>query len=79
MFHNLRSIPKMSRGRNAFSFRTKQPVRMETTLRGAMLSYAYRLVDVRDLDGDRLLESPIVDDNIIGILTRLKDARGAIY
>jgi hypothetical protein len=54
------------------------PVKMETNIRGGMMNYAYRLVDVRDLDGDRLLASPVVDDNIVGLLTRLKDARGSI-
>jgi hypothetical protein len=51
---------------------------METTLRGPSLQYSYRLVDVRDLDGERLLKSPVVDDNIIGLLTKLKDVRGSV-
>jgi len=44
------------------------PAKMETTLRGPSLQYSYRLVDVRDLDGERLLKSPVVDDNIVGLL-----------
>jgi hypothetical protein len=34
-----------------------EPARMETALRGSNLEYSYRLVDVRDLDGERLLNS----------------------
>jgi hypothetical protein len=52
--------------------------RMETKIQGPMLNYEFRLVDVRDLDGERLLASPVVDDNIVGLLTRLKDVRGAV-
>ena len=51
---------------------------METTLRGPSLQYSFRLVDVRDLDGERLLRSPVVDDNIIVLLTKLKDVRGSV-
>jgi Domain of unknown function (DUF4351) len=54
------------------------PLSMETELNGPALKYSYRLVDVRDLNGERLLESPRVMDNIIAILTRLPDARAAI-
>jgi hypothetical protein len=54
------------------------PAKMETTLRGPSLQYSYRLVDVRDLDGERLLKSPVVDDNIVGLLTKLTDVRGSV-
>jgi hypothetical protein len=53
------------------------PARMETVLRGPNLEYSYRLVDVRDLDGERLLNSDKVDDNIIALLTRISDRRQA--
>ena len=33
---------------------------------------------MRELDGERLLASPVVDDNIVSLLTRLKDVRGAV-
>jgi predicted transposase YdaD len=52
-----------------------EPPRMETELRGPALDYSYRLIDVRDLDGERLLKSERVDDNIIAMLTRLSDRR----
>jgi hypothetical protein len=35
-------------------------------------------VDVRDLDGERLLKSARVDDNIIAVLTRIADQRKAV-
>jgi hypothetical protein len=35
-------------------------------------------MDVRDLDGERLRESPQMGDNVIAILTRLRDERGAL-
>lgn len=33
------------------------PPRMESELRGVNVSFLYRTIDIRDLDGDRLLES----------------------
>jgi hypothetical protein len=42
------------------------------------LSYSYRIVDIRDLDGERLLASPAVGDNIVAILTRLPDRRATV-
>jgi predicted transposase YdaD len=55
------------------------PVAMKTELRGPALSYSYRLADIHDLDGERLLASPRVGDNIIAILTRLRDVRGSVH
>jgi len=55
------------------------PMRMAAELRGPGIQYSYRLVDVRELDGERLLESPIVGDNIVGLLTRLPDVRPAVH
>jgi len=55
------------------------PVAMKTELRGPALSYSYRLVDIHDLDGELLLASPRVGDNIIAILTRLRDVRGSVH
>jgi hypothetical protein len=51
---------------------------MEDTLVGPDLQFRYRLIDVRDLDGERLRESPQMGDNVIAILTRLRDQRGAL-
>lgn len=55
------------------------PVAMKTELRGPALSYSYRLVDIKDLDGERLLASPRVGDNIVAILTRLPDMRSSVH
>ncbi len=53
------------------------PANMETALHGPSLDYSYRMVDIRDLDGARLLKSERVDDNIVALLTRLSDRRQA--
>ena len=53
------------------------PLKLEDTLIGPDLQFRYRLIDVRDLDGERLRESPEMGDNVIAILTRLHDQRGS--
>jgi len=55
------------------------PLNMEDTLVGPDLQFRYRLVDVRDLDGERLRQSPEMGDNVIAILTRLRDQREALH
>jgi hypothetical protein len=54
------------------------PLKMESELNGPKLTYSYRIVDIRDLDGERLLASPEVGDNIVAILTSLPDRRATI-
>ena len=54
------------------------PLRMESELRGPDVWFRYRAIDIRDLDGDRLLESEDVGDNVIAILARLRDHKEAI-
>src|SRR5580700_9003095 len=54
------------------------PFRMESELRGPDVWFRYRAIDIRDLDGDRLLESEQVSDNVIAILARLRDHRDAV-
>ena len=54
------------------------PLRMESELRGVNVSFRYRTIDIRDLDGDRLLESEEVGDNVIAILARLRDHKEAV-
>jgi predicted transposase YdaD len=51
------------------------PLRMDSELRGPDVSFRYRLIDLRTLDGDRLLESEEVGD---AILARLRDHREAV-
>jgi hypothetical protein len=54
------------------------PLRMENELRGPNLSFGYTMIDIRELDGERLLESSAVGDNVIAILGRLRDHEGAV-
>ena len=54
------------------------PLRMDSELRGFDVSFHYRAIDIRALDGDRLLESEEVGDNVIAILARLQDHREAV-
>ena len=55
------------------------PMRMEAELNGPGMKFWYRLVDVRELNGELLLESTRVGDNIIAVLTATSDARAAIH
>lgn len=54
------------------------PMCMESAIHGPDLSFSYRLVDIRTLDGDRLLESDGVGDNVVAILAGLRDHEGAV-
>src|SRR5207245_11547642 len=56
----------------------KAPLRMDSELRAPDLWYRYRAVDIHDLDGDRLLESEDIGDNIIAILARLLEYQTAV-
>jgi hypothetical protein len=51
---------------------------METELHGPDFLCRYTLVDFRSLDGDRLLASPNIADNLLAILARLRDHKEAI-
>ena len=53
-------------------------MRMQNKLLGSGVFFEYSLIDIRTLDGDRLLESREVDDNVIAILARLRDHEGAV-
>jgi hypothetical protein len=55
----------------------EEPLRMATELRGGGLSFHYEAVDIRSLDGDRLLVSEEVSDNVIAILAHLRDHKEA--
>jgi hypothetical protein len=54
------------------------PLKMATKLSGGGLSFEYQAVDIRSLDGDRLLESDEVGDNVIAILAHLRDHKEAV-
>jgi hypothetical protein len=51
---------------------------MASELRGENVWFRYRAVDIRKLDGERLLESEEVGDNVIAILARLRDHKDAV-
>ena len=42
------------------------------------MQFRYDLIDMREVDGDRLLSSAQVSDNVIGILGRVADTRAAV-
>jgi predicted transposase YdaD len=52
---------------------------MAAELVGPRLSFRYDLIDIREIDGQSLLESAQVGDNVIAILTRLRDRRSAVH
>jgi hypothetical protein len=54
------------------------PLRMPTELRGPGFSFHYNALDIRTLDGEYLLHSPDIGDNVIAILARLQNHTAAI-
>lgn len=52
---------------------------MESELRGEDVLFRYRVIDIRQIDGDRLLQSDGVGDNVIAILARLRNRRQALH
>jgi hypothetical protein len=55
------------------------PMRMENRLDGPDWFFQYRLIDIRSLDGERLMESGDVGDNVIAILARVRDDKEAVH
>ena len=58
-------------------------MRMDAKLGGAEsgspnFSFRFRLFDVRDLDGEALLESAAIEDNLLAVLTRLKNQKAVV-
>jgi hypothetical protein len=51
---------------------------MENALRGPGLFFQYRLIDMRTINGERLLESA-QGDNVIANLARLRDDKEAVH
>jgi hypothetical protein len=52
---------------------------MESELCGPGFFFQYRLIDIRTLDGERLLGSAGVGDNVIAILAQLRDDKEAVH
>jgi hypothetical protein len=53
-------------------------LRMSGTLSGPNFSFECRMLDIRELDGESLLESERIEDNIISVLARVRDQRAAV-
>jgi hypothetical protein len=56
----------------------QEPQRMQDTLREGRTQFGYEIVDIRELDGEPLLDSERLGDNVLGILARLRDQREAV-
>jgi len=56
----------------------EKPLRMKNGISGPDLSFRFHLVDVRDLDGEPLLASKNLSDNVIAVLTRLGGEPGTV-
>jgi predicted transposase YdaD len=57
----------------------EQQLGMASKLSGPDVLFQYRVIDIRTLNGDRLLESEEVGDNVIAILARLRDDKEAVH
>lgn len=56
----------------------QEPLRMREFTRMGGLTIRYRIIDARDLDGEKLMHSPEIGDNIIALLARWSDPRKAV-
>lgn len=54
------------------------PLRMTGSLSGPNFKFECRIVDIREMDGERLLESDRIEDNVIAVLARVDDQRDAV-
>src|SRR5262249_34288755 len=54
------------------------PMKMPDKLRAKRFNFEYELIDIRTLDGDQLLASPHIGDNLFAILARLRDHKDAV-
>jgi hypothetical protein len=52
---------------------------MAAALKTPQLSFRYHLIDIREIPGEGLLKSDRIGDNVIAILTRLRDRRSALH
>jgi hypothetical protein len=56
----------------------EERMRMTGKLESPAMSFSYRLVDIREVDGDVLINSPRVGDNILSVLTTLPNLEEGI-
>jgi len=54
------------------------PLRMKDHVEGPDVLVRFHLVDIRDLDGEELLASANVGDNVLAVLTRLSEQPNAV-
>jgi hypothetical protein len=64
--------------RQALVYVGREKLRMSGHFQSPTLSFRFRLVDLRDMDGRRFLNSGYVGDQILAVLMRLKNRREAI-
>jgi hypothetical protein len=55
-----------------------EPMRMPAELAGPDHLCRYTIFDIRDLEAETLLSSPLTADVVIAILTRLRDRKAAV-
>src|SRR5882672_10749706 len=51
---------------------------MSAKIRHDNLTFRYRIIDMRELDSEVLLQSPAIEDNLLAILCRLNDNSPAV-
>jgi hypothetical protein len=56
----------------------EKALRMRSSVADEDMTYRFHLVDIRDMDGETLLASKNVSDNVIALLTRLGDQPGIV-
>jgi hypothetical protein len=56
----------------------EKPLRMKNAIDSPDLSFRFRLVDIKDLDGEALLAGKNLSDNIIAVLTKLGGEPGTV-
>jgi hypothetical protein len=57
----------------------REPLRMVREVGGPDFSYRYTMFDIRELDGEKLIGSRVLGDNVIAILARLRNQREALH
>jgi hypothetical protein len=54
------------------------PLRMKGSLAGPGLSFQCRVMDIREVDGERFLASECLEENVLAVLMRLGNEREAV-
>lgn len=56
----------------------RERARMQASVEHLDLTYRFHLIDIRDLDGEELLSSMDLGDNLLAILAQMRDRREAV-